>query len=138
MSNSGAGPRVLPDISPADLPMLARAAQRWNLDKLSDKGQSLREKALAVCLDVLEDEASAPKLRLAAVRCLIAADLVNARREANAITERSVEIQEATARLRAALALPGAPEALAALTEQLLAQPPTEEPTNSTPEAEAK
>jgi len=76
-----------------------------------------RADAIARAMRIIRSPNS-PEIRvLGAIRCLIAADAVNARREATEASERSNEVSQATSVLRAALASGDARAALAALTE---------------------
>jgi hypothetical protein len=100
-----------------------RNVQRLERRAMLDRwpvSQEAREEAMAAAVRVLRGSSSEVRI-LGAVKTLIQADLVNVRREANAIAERSADAQAATSALRAALASPGARDALAALSESLCA-----------------
>lgn len=67
--------------------------------------------------DILVNPETPAKTRIAAARTLAVLASVDVRRERNAVVSRLGHVHAATAALRASLALPGAREALAALSD---------------------
>lgn len=106
----------------ADL-RLARKAMRQDWPITPD----IRERVVAAALGIMSNPAVGSQRQLAAARLLVAADSVNARREATAVTERQGEVSAATQVLRAALASPEARQALASLSESASDQAPSDQ-----------
>lgn len=86
-------------------------------------GPQERQEVVDAAMRVLRNSGSEVRV-LAAAKVLVQADLVNVRREANQIAERSQDVAAATAALRAALASPAARDALANLSDQLCQEQP--------------
>ena len=77
----------------------------------------VRRKCIEQAVAVLENPESPNRAKMSAIKVIIAADSINVKRETNEITERHDQVMESAAGIRAALAIPGVREQLAALTE---------------------
>lgn len=98
--------------------LIRRAAtEGWDVP-----GEAKRE-AVDLCRSVVQGTTKATKEQLAAVRCLIAADQVDARREATAAADQRTEATLAVSVLRSALTSTSASEALQLLTATLPDKP---------------
>ena len=95
--------------SRTELTMIKVALRNYNLKP------ETRQRMVQRAEQLLESDKI--RVQLAAIKALATLDMIDVRRETNEITERHDQVMESAAGIRAALAIPGVREQLAALTE---------------------